>query len=57
MKKVVAYCVAGGILLLIADEAPKVAMGTTGLILLGVALTHSDQIKAVSTFITKNTGS
>lgn len=54
MNKVVAYCLAGGILLLVADVAPRVATATTGLILLGVALTHSQQLTAVSNFITQN---
>ena len=57
MQKVVAYCVAGAVLLFLADTAPKVATGTTALILLGVAMTHSAQIKAAATFITANTKS
>jgi hypothetical protein len=54
MRKVIAYCLAGGILLLVADVAPRVATATTGLILLGVALTHGQQLTAVSNFITQN---
>lgn len=56
MNKVVAYAIAGGFLLIIADEAPKLATGTAALILLGVALTHANQLTALSGFVTKNTG-
>ena len=54
MNKVVAYCLAGGILLLIADVAPRVATATTGLILFGVAITHSQQLTSISNFISQN---
>lgn len=53
--KALAYCLAGGILLLIADVAPRVAVGTTGLILLGVALTHADQLDQLAQFIQQGT--
>lgn len=53
--KFVAYALAGGILLLIADVAPKLAMGTTALILLGTAMYHSDQLAAVGQFIQQGT--
>lgn len=57
MKKVVAYCIAGGLLLILADETPRLATGTTALILLAVVLTHSNQLTAVSKFISQNIGS
>ena len=50
-----AYAVAGGILLLVADVAPNVAAATTGLILLGVAMSHSNQLTAISQFVSSNT--
>ena len=55
-NKVLAYSLAGGILLLTAEFAPKIATATTGLILFGVLLTHGNQLKAVNDFISQNTG-
>lgn len=56
MHRVVGYAVAGGILLVIADIAPGFAVGTASLILLGVALTKSNQLAVISKFISQNTG-
>lgn len=54
--KLLGYAVAGGILLVLADVAPKVAVGTTGLILLAVGLSHSDQLYQLSNWIGQTTG-
>lgn len=55
MHKLVGYAVAGGVLLLIADIAPTVAIGTAGLILFGVALTKADQLTVLSKWIQQAT--
>ena len=55
MQKVIAYTLAGGILLLIADVAPGFAVGTASVMLLSVALARSGQITSVSNFISQNT--
>lgn len=41
------FVVAGGALLLLADVAPKFALGTAALIGLGVALTHTAEINSL----------
>lgn len=55
-QKLLGYGVAGGILLLLADVAPKVAVGTTGLILLTVALSHANQLGTLAKWIGTATG-
>lgn len=57
MQKLLGYAVAGGILLVIADVAPTLAVGTASLILLGVALNKGTQLTALSKFISQTTGS
>ena len=38
------FGLAGGVLLVVADYSPKFALGLAGLLALGVALSHSQQI-------------
>lgn len=56
LAKIVGYAVAGGILLIIADTAPKVAIATTGLLVFAVVLTNSQQLTAIGSFISSATG-
>ena len=46
-KVVAGFIVAGAALVLLADVAPKFAMGTAGLIGLGVVLTHTSEINSL----------
>ncbi len=55
-QKLLGYGVAGGILLILADISPKVAVGTTALILLAVGLSHADQFKTLAAWISTATG-
>jgi len=55
-QKLLGYGVAGGILLILADVSPKVAVGTTGLILLAVGLSHADQFTTLAGWISSATG-
>lgn len=52
--KIIAYVLAGSVLVLIAQFAPKFALATAGLIGLWAVLEHYDQLNALSSFITKN---
>lgn len=54
--KLLGYGIAGGILLILADTAPKVAVGTSGLILLAVALSHANQFTVLAKWISSATG-
>lgn len=47
-QAVAGFIVAGGILILLADYAPKFALGTAALIGLGVALTHTNEINSLA---------
>lgn len=53
--KVVAYILAGSVLILIAEFAPKFALGTAGLIGLWAVLDHSNQLTVLGNFINTNT--
>lgn len=55
-EKMIGYAVAGGILLLLADISPKVAVGTTGLMLFAAALSHTNEIKTLAGWIARATG-
>lgn len=55
-QKLIGYAVAGGILLILADISPKVAIGTTGLILLAVGLSHANQFTTLANWIKNATG-
>ena len=55
-QKLLGYGVAGGILLILADIAPKVAVGTSALILLAVGLSHANQFSTLATWIGTATG-
>lgn len=54
-QKLVGYAVAGGILLVLADLAPKVAVGTSALMLLAVGLTHADQFTTLANWVSSAT--
>lgn len=54
--KLLGYAVAGGILLILADVSPKIAVNTTGLILLAVALSHANQFTTLAGWISTATG-
>lgn len=54
-EKLLGYGVAGGILLILADISPRVAVGTTALILLAVSLAHADQFRTLAGWISKTT--
>jgi hypothetical protein len=56
-QKIVGYAVAGGVLLLLADVSPRLAVGTTGLILLYAVLAHSDQLGVLAKWIGTSTSS
>jgi hypothetical protein len=55
-QKLIGYGVAGGVLLLLADVSPKIAVGTTGLILLYAVVSHSNQLGTLASWINKATG-
>lgn len=55
-QKLIGYGVAGGILLILADVAPKVAVGTTSLILLTVTLSHANKLNTLAAWIATTTG-
>lgn len=55
-QKLLGYAVAGGILLILADISPKIAVGTTGLMLLAVGLSHANQLTNAANWIGSATG-
>lgn len=55
-QKILGYAVAGGILLLVADVAPGIAVGTAALIALAATLQHASQLQAGAKFISQATG-
>jgi hypothetical protein len=56
-QKLVGYAVAGGVLLLLADVSPRLAVGSTGLILLYAVLSHGGQLQQLSKWIGTATSS
>lgn len=56
LTKIAGYAVAGGILLIVADIAPRVAIATTGLLVFAVVLSNPQQLTAISSFISSSTG-
>lgn len=44
LNAMIGFAVAGAVVVFIAQWQPDVAIGVTGLIALGVALTHTDEI-------------
>lgn len=50
-QKLVGYAVAGGVLLLLADVSPRLAVGSTGLILLYAVLSHGGQLSTLAKWI------
>lgn len=55
-QKFLGYAFAGGLLLLLADVAPGIAMGTAGLILLAATLNNAGQLTAAANFVQQYTG-
>lgn len=55
-QKMLGYGVAGSILLVLADVAPRLAVGTAGLILLATVLTHGEQLTTLAGWISQSTG-
>lgn len=53
--KLIGYAVSGAILLILADVAPKFAIGTTGLILLAVSLSRANQLSTLANWISAAT--
>ena len=54
--KVLGFCVAGAALVVLADYAPQAAIGMTVVIGLGVALTHTSDIRTLSNTFIQATG-
>ena len=55
-RTLIGFAVAGGVLLVVADHAPRFAVGMTAVLVLGVAVTHANDIKQLLDTFTKATG-
>ncbi len=55
-REIIGFAVAAGALLVIADHAPRFAVGMTGVLVLGVAITHAQEIKQLLDAFSSATG-
>jgi hypothetical protein len=55
-KAIFGFAAAAGVLILLADTAPKIALGFVGVLGLGVALGHASEIADVLNTWTKAVG-
>ncbi len=55
-KTLIGFAVAGAALLVIADHAPRAAVAMTGVLVLGVVVTHATDIKQLLDTFTVATG-
>lgn len=55
-RTLLGFGVAGGVLLVVADQAPRFALGMTAVLVLGVAVTHASDIKMLLDAFTHATG-
>ena len=55
-RMLIGFAVAGGTLLVIADHAPRFAVAMTGVLALGVAITHAVDIKQLLDAFSSATG-
>ncbi len=55
-RMLIGFGVAGGVLLVAADQAPRFALGMTAVLVLGVAITHASDIKQLLDAFSTATG-